>query len=126
MKDRPFVELSVRHARKVAEDSQRASPKWYRNNIALFRILCSDFNVSKLTRIASLCPRIDMASASAPNFAPSASEAPRHQLGGIGAYKELAPVSFSRETELKGTDRFKPASFPHYLPVWDNEKDVGK
>ncbi len=67
-----------------------------------------------------------MATASAPTFTPSASEAPRHQIGGIGGYKELAPVSYSAETELNGTDRFKPASFPHYLPVWDNEKNIGK
>jgi len=65
-----------------------------------------------------------MASLSAPSFAPAASEPRRHQIGGIGAYKELAPVSYSAETELKGTDKFKPASFPHYLPVWDNERDL--
>jgi hypothetical protein len=65
-----------------------------------------------------------MAAIPMPSFVPSASEPRRHQIGGIGAYKELAPVSFSRETELKGTDKFAPATFPHYLPVWDNEKDL--
>jgi hypothetical protein len=65
-----------------------------------------------------------MAAVSAPTFSQSASEPRRHQIGGVGAYKELAPVSYSKETELKGTDRFKPASFPAYLPTWDNEKDL--
>ena len=65
-----------------------------------------------------------MATASAPSFTPSASEPRRHQIGGIGAYKDLGAVSFSKETELNGTDKFKPASFPAYLPTWDNEKDL--
>ena len=26
------------------------------------------------------------------------------------------------EKERTGTDKFAGASFPHYLPVWDNEK----
>lgn len=65
-----------------------------------------------------------MAAVSAPSFTPAASEPRRHQIGGIGAYKDLGAVSFSQETELNGTDKFKPASFPHYLPVWDNEKDL--
>lgn len=54
-----------------------------------------------------------------PSLAPSGSS-----KTGVGAYKELASVSYSRETELKGTEKFAPASFPHYLPVWDNEKGV--
>lgn len=67
-----------------------------------------------------------MATASAPSFTPSASEPRRHQFGGVGAYKELAPVSYSKETEINGTDKFKPASYPHYLPTWDNEKDLSE
>ena len=39
----------------------------------------------------------------------------------VGEYKELAPVSYSQDTELKGTAKFAPASFPHYLPVWDEK-----
>lgn len=44
--------------------------------------------------------------------------------GGIGAYKDNAPVSYSREAELKGTKQAPPASYPNYLPVWDNEKNT--
>lgn len=29
---------------------------------------------------------------------------------------------YSREAEEKGTERHPPASYPNYLPVWDNEK----
>jgi hypothetical protein len=65
-----------------------------------------------------------MAAISAPTLTPSTSDPRRHQVGGVGAYKELAPVSFSKETELNGTDKFKPATFPAYLPTWDNEKDL--
>lgn len=39
--------------------------------------------------------------------------------GGIGGYKDISPVSFSSEAELKGTTEAPPASYPHYLPVWD-------
>jgi len=42
--------------------------------------------------------------------------------GGIGNYKDNAPIRFSAEAELKGTKEAPPASYPHYLPVWDNEK----
>ncbi|EXJ69092.1 taurine dioxygenase [Cladophialophora psammophila CBS 110553] len=48
--------------------------------------------------------------------------APAALRGAVGAYKDIQTVSFSKEKELKGTDRFAAASFPHYLPVWDNEK----
>jgi len=41
--------------------------------------------------------------------------------GGIGAYKDSAPVSFSAEAELKGTKQAPQASYPHYLPVWDKD-----
>ncbi|KIX93595.1 uncharacterized protein Z520_10773 [Fonsecaea multimorphosa CBS 102226] len=53
-----------------------------------------------------------MATASAPNAL----------RGAVGAYKDIQTVSFSKENELKGTDRFAAASFPNYLPTWDNEK----
>ena len=29
--------------------------------------------------------------------------------------------TYSHETEIKGTKEQPPASFPNYLPVWDNE-----
>ena len=30
---------------------------------------------------------------------------------------------YTHETELKGTEKQPPASFPNYLPVWDNETE---
>lgn len=42
--------------------------------------------------------------------------------GGVAAYKDISVSSINHEKELKGTDKFGPASYPHYLPVWDNEK----
>jgi sulfonate dioxygenase len=45
---------------------------------------------------------------------------------GVGQYKEAAfggPKVFQRELELRGTDKHAPAKYPHYLPVWDNEKE---
>jgi len=47
---------------------------------------------------------------------------PNQLRGAVGAYKDIQTVSFSKESELKGTDKFAAASFPHYLPTWDNEK----
>ena len=44
--------------------------------------------------------------------------------GAVGGYKDFQTVSLDREAELKGTDKFAAASFPHYLPVWDNENGV--
>lgn len=41
---------------------------------------------------------------------------------GLNDYKELAPVEWSEETELKGTEKEPPASFPNYLPVWDEKR----
>lgn len=43
-------------------------------------------------------------------------------IGGIGAYKDISRSHLDAEKELKGTDKFAPASYPNYLPVWDNEK----
>ena len=31
--------------------------------------------------------------------------------------------SYSHEAEVKGTSKQPPASFPNYLPVWDNETE---
>ena len=42
--------------------------------------------------------------------------------GAVGAYKDFQIMNVNHEKELTGTDKFAPASFPHYLPVWDNEK----
>lgn len=44
--------------------------------------------------------------------------------GGIGAYKDVSVSSINHETELKGTAKSAPASYPNYLPVWDNEKGL--
>ena len=32
-----------------------------------------------------------------------------------------SPLEFDKDGELKGTARQPAASFPNYLPVWDNE-----
>lgn len=42
-------------------------------------------------------------------------------------YKEVAlsgPRDYKNENELNGGDGYTPASYPKYLPVWDNEKDL--
>lgn len=31
--------------------------------------------------------------------------------------------AYSHENEIKGTAKQPPASFPNYLPVWDNETE---
>lgn len=33
------------------------------------------------------------------------------------------PAAYRREIETKGSAEHPPASFPAYLPVWDNEKE---
>ena len=42
--------------------------------------------------------------------------------GAVGAYKDFQNMNVDHEKEIKGSENFAPASFPHYLPVWDNEK----
>jgi hypothetical protein len=44
--------------------------------------------------------------------------------GGVGAYKDVQNYHVNKDVELYGTDKFKAASYPHYLPVWTNEKNV--
>lgn len=34
------------------------------------------------------------------------------------------PKAFNRDAELNGTEEQAPASYPNYLPVWDNETTV--
>lgn len=41
--------------------------------------------------------------------------------GGIGAYKDFAATKYSKEEELNGSKDAAPASYPHYLPIWDKE-----
>jgi len=66
-------------------------------------------------------------------MAPSATEtitvpaqtAPKPTLkvtGGIGPYKELAPVTYEKEAELNGKDGFEAAKYPNYLPTWNPEQ----
>ena len=50
-----------------------------------------------------------------------AGQAESRTLPHIGAYKEIAPTSFSEEYERVGTEKASPASYPHYLPVWDKK-----
>lgn len=42
--------------------------------------------------------------------------------GSVGAYKELAYGAYDKQKELDLTAKFGAASYPNYLPVWDNEK----
>lgn len=51
----------------------------------------------------------------------SASQPGSLTLTHTGAYKEIAPTSFSEDDERKGTESAPPASYPHYLPVWDEK-----
>lgn len=44
--------------------------------------------------------------------------------GAVGGYKDFQIHKINREAELHGTDKFAAASFPHYLPTWENEKGV--
>lgn len=37
--------------------------------------------------------------------------------------ENLIGYEVDKETELKGTDKIAPVSFPNYLPVWDNETE---
>lgn len=37
--------------------------------------------------------------------------------------ENLIGYKYEKEPELKGTDKLPPASFPNYLPVWDNETE---
>lgn len=42
-------------------------------------------------------------------------------------YKEAfaqGPKTTNWDNELKGVGKHPPAKYPHYLPVWDNEKDL--
>lgn len=42
--------------------------------------------------------------------------------GGIGSYKDISVSSINHKNEIEGTAKYGPASYPNYLPVWDNEK----
>ncbi|KAK5070173.1 hypothetical protein LTR64_002010 [Lithohypha guttulata] len=42
--------------------------------------------------------------------------------GGVGGYKDISVQGINHKNELEGTDKYGPASYPEYLPVWDNEK----
>lgn len=47
----------------------------------------------------------------------------------VGQYKEAAfggPKVYQSEIELQGNEKHAAAKYPNYLPVWDNEKDIGK
>ena len=40
----------------------------------------------------------------------------------INGYKDFAPVGqYNKQNEIEGTSDHQPASYPHYLPVWDKE-----
>lgn len=45
-------------------------------------------------------------------------------IGGVGAYKDVGSTvgKINNDVELHGSEKFPAASFPHYLPVWDNEQ----
>lgn len=37
--------------------------------------------------------------------------------------ENLIGYKYEKEAELNGTDKIAPASYPNYLPVWDNETE---
>jgi sulfonate dioxygenase len=37
--------------------------------------------------------------------------------------ENLIGYKYEKEREIKGTDKLPPASYPNYLPVWDNETE---
>ncbi|RTE79843.1 hypothetical protein BHE90_005685 [Fusarium euwallaceae] len=39
-----------------------------------------------------------------------------------GVYKELSPVVYKKDDELKGTDDFAAAKYPNYLPTWNKDQ----
>jgi sulfonate dioxygenase len=47
----------------------------------------------------------------------------QHQEGYKEAFAQ-GPKTTNYTNELKGVGKHPPASFPDYLPVWDNEKDL--
>jgi sulfonate dioxygenase len=42
--------------------------------------------------------------------------------GGVGQYKELAPIGYEKQAEEEGKDGFSAAKYKHYLPHWGDEK----
>jgi sulfonate dioxygenase len=45
------------------------------------------------------------------------------EKGSLRALYVGGPKVFNAENEIKGTGAHPPARYPHYLPVWDNEKE---
>ncbi|KAM7207171.1 hypothetical protein V8F20_002437 [Naviculisporaceae sp. PSN 640] len=39
-----------------------------------------------------------------------------------GVYKEIAPLKYDKESELKGKEGYEAAKYPHYLPTWNPEQ----
>ena len=37
--------------------------------------------------------------------------------------ENLIGYKYEKDHELKGTDKLPPATYPEYLPVWDNETE---
>jgi sulfonate dioxygenase len=37
--------------------------------------------------------------------------------------ENLIGYKYEKEAELQGTNKIPPASYPNYLPVWDNETE---
>lgn len=53
----------------------------------------------------------------APTVAPPLKADAGHNKENLIGYK------YEKEREIKGTDKLPPASYPNYLPVWDNETE---
>ena len=49
---------------------------------------------------------------------------PSEYRGAVGAYKDFQIHTYDKDAELKGVGQFAGASYPHYLPTWENEKGV--
>lgn len=56
-----------------------------------------------------------------------ASSQPQRTVGGgIGGYKDISVQGLNLKNEIEGTEKYAPASYPNYLPRWDNEKEGEK
>lgn len=53
----------------------------------------------------------------APTAAPPLKSDAGHNKENLIGYK------YEKDHEIKGTDKLPPATYPEYLPVWDNETE---
>jgi hypothetical protein len=81
----------------------------------LQRVIAAIRNFFNATRI----PPVEMSATFVKTASPG--QPGSRTLTHIGEYKEIAPAGFSADNERRGTETTPPASYPHYLPVWDDK-----